>query len=351
VPTSEYRRSAERDRYDDAQDRWIDYPLFRQLCSCPEERAKARTELSMENLVDEADVTDEQIDLHLRDRSMRRYTEFYRLAWREMIAPDTERSLYAALIPPGPAHIHAVRSAALPDNRLTCLSAGFWAAVPIDYLLRTTGVGHLDVAYAHRLPAPASNHPLCSALLLRTLRLNCLTSAYRDLWSELYDDAWLDESWAYSWEGLQPLNAVGPVWEDGTPLRSERARRAALVELDAMVAVWLGVDADALIAMYRARFPILTDFDAVTWFDATERKIAGNRYTFGHGQTKEHYEQLLAHEAARDTVPPPVGFTAPFVKADREKEMRAAYAVFQARLDAAVAAGEWDPVKQEVPST
>jgi hypothetical protein len=29
--------------------------------------------------------------------------------------------------------------------------------------------------------------------------------------------------------------------------------------------------------------------------------------------------------------------------------MREAHAVFQARLDAAVARGEWDPEKQEVP--
>ena len=47
----------------------------------------------------------------------------------------------------------------------------------------------------------------------------------------------------------------------------------------------------------------------------------------------------------------PEGYTAPFYKADREAEMRAAHAVFQARLDAAMARGEWDPVQQEVPET
>src|SRR5262249_45006125 len=49
----------------------------------------------------------------------RRYSEYYRLAWREMIAFNTERSLFAALLPPGPSHIHAVRSMAASDNRLT----------------------------------------------------------------------------------------------------------------------------------------------------------------------------------------------------------------------------------------
>ncbi|ATW51450.1 hypothetical protein CGZ69_30090 [Streptomyces peucetius subsp. caesius ATCC 27952] len=39
----------------------------------------------------------------------------------------------------------------------------------------------------------------------------------------------------------------------------------------------------------------------------------------------------------------PEGYTAPFHKADREAEMRAAHAHFQARLDAEIAAGRWSP--------
>ncbi len=228
-----------------------------------------------------------------------------------MIAPDTERSLYAALIPPGAAHVDLVHSMYMGDNRLTALTAGFWAGLPVDYLLRTTGVGHLKKAPARRMPSPSVGHPLESALLLRTLRLNCLTSAYSNLWSELYDATWpAYEPWACEWPGMQPLHEVGREWRRGTPLRTERARRAAQVEIDALVAVWLGVDADSLVAMYKARFPIMQDFDAVTWFDAEERRIAGNRYTYGHGQTKEHYEQLQAHLAG-ERKNPPDGYTPP----------------------------------------
>jgi hypothetical protein len=28
------------------------------------------------------------------------------------------------------------------------------------------------------------------------MRLNCLTIAYADLWSEVYDQAWRDDAWA-----------------------------------------------------------------------------------------------------------------------------------------------------------
>lgn len=39
-------------------------------------------------------------------------------------------------------------------------------------------------------------------------------------------------------------------------------------------------------------------------FDAGERKIAGDRYTYGSGQTKEHYEHLLAYHKKERTEPP-----------------------------------------------
>ncbi|KOV12131.1 hypothetical protein ADK60_33115 [Streptomyces sp. XY431] len=128
------------------------------------------------------------------------------------------------------------------------------------------------------------------------------------------------------------------------PLRTEYERRAALVELDALVSVQLGITAEQLAAIYRARFPILADYEAEMWFDAKGRKIAGNHNTYGYGQTKDDYLQLQAHLADRTgATPPPEGYTAPFYKADRVAEMTAAHALFQARVDDAIAAGAWTP--------
>jgi hypothetical protein len=340
VPESEYVYAAKPEVYRAAQDMWSDGRTLEQLKAAEREVTRARAAAAGRFGVEPAEVTEEQVEGELVRRLRRPYTEFYRVAWREFIAPDTERSLYAAIVPPGLAHIHAVRSAALRDSRATALTAGFWSGIPVDYLLRTTRVRHLDVAQARRLPAPDGGHPLASPLLLRTLRLNCLTSAYADLWEELYEPTWPGyEPWAVEWPDMQPLHEVGPTWERATPLRSERARRAALVEIDALVAVWLGVSADALAAMYKSRFPIMQDFDAVTWFDANERKIAGDRYTYGFGQTKDHYEHLLAYQK-KERPEPPEGYTAPFYKANREEEMREAHAHFTARLKAAVEKGK-----------
>ncbi|MFD8059757.1 hypothetical protein ACFXA0_16145 [Streptomyces cyaneofuscatus] len=343
VPESEYVYVASPEVYRAEQDVWSDNRTLDQLKASEREVARAREGAARNFGVELTEVTGEQEEAELLGRLLRPYTEFYRVAWRQMIAPDTERALYAALLPPGAAHVHALRSMALPDIRSTAMLAGFWASLPLDYLLRTARVGNLDVASARRLPAPEVDHPLAAALLLRSLRLNCLTSAFADLWADLFEPTWPGyEPWAVDWVNLAPLHMVGPAWNRNTPLRTERARRAALVEIDALVAVWLGVSADALVAMYKARFPIMQDFDSVTWFDANERKIAGNRYTYGFGQAKEHYEHFLAYQN-KERSEPPEGYTAPFYKANREEEMREAHAYFSARLQEAINQGKWTP--------
>ncbi|MBZ6091923.1 hypothetical protein KVH02_26920 [Streptomyces olivaceus] len=356
VPESEYRCVAAHGVFLGEQDKWPDWEEYEALLASEEERAQARLRVAEQRGVELEEVEDEQVEQFLLAKASYPYSQEYRVAWRQMIAPDTERALYAALLPPGPTHVHGLRTMRLQSPRQTVLIGGLFAALPSDYLLRTSGTANFDVAQVSKFPALQPDHPLAPALLLRTLRLNALTTAYADLWAELYDPKWPGyEPWAIKWPHLKTeLHDVTPTWKRDTPLRTEYARRAALVEIDALVAVWLGIDADTLIAMYRARFPIMQDFDRVTWFDAEERKIAGDRYTYGFDQTKEHWTRFLEYREAYDKDPStdttvPDGYTAPFYKANREREMRRAHAYFKQRLEEAVTKGLWDPEKMEVP--
>lgn len=365
VPDTAYVRVEGRNsEYLAAQDRWIDHQAVARLRADERAVTRAREQVAQMDLVEVDEADPAKVDAVLIARARRRYTVFPRVAWRTMISPNSERALFAALVPPGVAHIHGLRSATIVSDQFTGLVAGFFAAIPVDYLVRLTSTANLDVSQVVRMPAPQLCHPLASALLLRTLRLNCLTTAYAPLWAELYDRTWSAyEPWAVQWPELAPLEAVAPTWERSTPLRSERARRSALVEIDALVAVWLGMDADALIAAYRGRFPVLQKFEAASWFDAEGWKLASYARTSGQRQTKETWKQFEAYMAdpafkahqedpantPAPQTPTPDGYTAPFYKADRETEMREAHAYFQKRLDDAVAAGKWDPVKQEVP--
>jgi hypothetical protein len=300
TPETEYRRACDLSRYQATQDHWVDHV----------------------------------------SNTHRRYTEFYRLAWRRQIAPNTERSLFPAIIPPGPAHVHLMHSMAFTDHRLTALASGFWCSLPLDYFVRITQKSDLQTRDAKTLLFGSPDHPLAPALLVRTMRLNCLTNAYAELWADLYANVWREDSWACSWGGLPPLGEVSPAWERGTPLRTERSRRSALVEIDALVAVWLGMDVEALIAIYQAAFPVLNRYEDITWFDADGWKLAGYHRTYGQIQKKTSYDEFLAYNEDPAKNPPPDGYTPPFYKADRIAEYRQAHAVFSERLRKAQGEGD-----------
>ncbi|MFI6226166.1 class I SAM-dependent DNA methyltransferase [Micromonospora echinospora] len=275
-------------------------------------------------------------------RPKARHSECFRVAWRSMITFHTERSLFAALIPPGPAHVHAIHSLTMGSVRETAIMAGIMASIPLDYRLRITGRGHLDITELALLPAPDDDHPLASALLLRTLRLNCLTGAYAEIWNELFEQSWHVERWAVRWPGIADLGSVSSVWGSGTPLRSERERRAAMVEIDALVAVWLGIGIEELVAILRSRYSILVEREEHMYFDGAGRRISSDPYAFGYGQVKEHWTALMAQLENPDVNPAPNGYRAPFYRADREGEYRQAHAVFSKRLQDAIDAG-WRP--------
>ncbi|MFD6038997.1 Eco57I restriction-modification methylase domain-containing protein [Streptomyces griseoincarnatus] len=343
MPRTNYRPAGEPARFTSRQERWVDYDRLSQLRATPAAVAAAETDIRMVDSELEEDALSQAVDALLRDASMRPYSEFYRVAWRRQIASDTERALYAALLPPGPTHIDLVNSMSLSSAVDTTLAAGFMAGLPLDYYLRATGRGDLRVGEAKTLPAPTASHPLAQALLLRVLRLNCQTNAYTYLWEDLYDPVWQQDTWAAitEWpEATPPLSeGVDRAWTRDTPLRTEFTRRAALVEIDALVAVWLGISADELVAMYDARFPVLQQYEENMWFDATGRRIAKAHQQHGYGQPKDAWKQLSKPEAFPEEYAVPDGYTDPLYRANRKAEMRAAHAEFTRRLRDA----GWEP--------
>jgi hypothetical protein len=337
IPDTEYVRVAGRTlEFLKKQDRWVDFAALDRLRCEPVAVERARQEACQFGIpADSPDELDAKIDELLMARAMRRSTTFPRVVWRRRMASNGERMLFAALLPPGPAHIDAVHTLAMPSGRLTALVSGFWASLPLDYFIRTLGRDDLRKASAWAMPSPQIVHPLAESLLLRVMRLNCLTSAYKKLWAENYNPTWAAEQWVVDWPNLKPLAPSAPTWNVATPLRTEFERRAALVEIDALVAVWLGMDVDALIAAYRGRFPVLQKYDAASWFDARGSKLASNARTFGQYQKKTSWSEFEAYQESPTDHPVPLGYEAPFYKADREAEYRQAHAKFTAQLESA----------------
>jgi hypothetical protein len=250
-----------------------------------------------------------------------------------MAANNGERTLIPALIPPGAAHPNGIFSVGLPQlgRESLCLLSAFLCSLIADYAVRAAPKSGIYLPTIKRLPVIV-NHPLQSALVSRALRLNCVTSAYGDLWCDSYRDVFLTENWVSgrSRENRPDLGAVTREWTSSIPLRIAEDRRQALIEIDALVALMLGCTSDQLCTMYRTQFPVLYDHDH--WdhvYDANGRLVPNEVLAVWrkNGSQISGAERTATNQAGRT-----YSYELPFRVLDREADMRIAYAEFERRL-------------------
>ncbi|PLA27011.1 Eco57I restriction-modification methylase domain-containing protein [Corynebacterium coyleae] len=232
---------------------------------------------------------------------------FYRIAWRRQAATTGFRTCYPVLVPPGSAHVDAVVTGACPNSQVVTVGLGaMCSTVLLDFVARSTGVSDLRPSILEAFPygiEPWAH----STVIERYLRLNCLTEAYASLWEEI----------------------MGEKWGVDTPLRKDEERRAAQVEIDAIVALSLGVTAEELCMIYRTQFPVMRRYDQEDRFDANGRKVP-KEILKADAKLKDGAQ---LSEAERTWTHPQSGveyvYEYPFRQLDREADMREAYARFE----------------------
>ena len=269
---------------------------------------------------------------------------FYRVAWRRMAANTGERTLIPAIIPPGCVHVDGISSAGAPTLEHSAVPhlAAAAGSLVLDFAIRATPKGDIRGGTLNRLPLP--DGAVRNALLLRSLRLNCITGAYADLWSSCWSEEFIQDGWAsadhvrdsqdtFTRTDAVPLGAVGPEWSAATPLRRATDRRRALLEIDALVALSLGITADELCTIYRTQFPVLYGYDRTTYiYDANGRLVPNSVLSLW--RRKGQNEGTFAREELTATHPGSgIDYTStlPFFALDREQDLRTAYQHFQQR--------------------
>ena len=201
----------------------------------------------------------------------------------------------------------------------------------------------------------------------RYLLLICLTKVYCNYWKQHFRDSYLSDSWAKSDPRLAEsrFSALTPEWTWDTPLRTDYERRQALVEIDVLTAMALGMTLRQLKTIYRIQFPVLRSYEADTWYDAKGRIVfTNNRSLTGVGFTRPEFENpgavrpdvrgagpwdgtvknapagtVFSRVITDDTQPGgpverTIQYFAPFDRCDRERDYETAWKFFEEKYGA-----------------
>lgn len=221
-----------------------------------------------------------------------KWMDYYHVAFRKMLSQVMERTLIGAIIPPDTSHILGLISVTFPSMRQTVEFAALTSSVVLDFYIKTIGAANL---YENRI----ASFPLGVAekflrpLYVRTLMLNSLTTWYAPLWQEMWQDDFRDETWSIDDDRLLPFSSLTPEWRRNNALRNYFERRQALVEIDVLTAMALGLSLEDLEMIYTIQFPVLQQNEADTWYDARgDIAFTASRGLTGVGMSRPEWNAI-----------------------------------------------------------
>ena len=270
------------------------------------------------------------------------YISDYRIVMREMIGLSAERCLLATIIPPQSGHILTVFGVKIKNDIYNI--AGSFASLVSDYYIKAVGRNHMQMPILSSLPHIVGE--FSKMVSVRAALLNSLNNRYADLWKREYSAEWVTDSWSKSDPRLdnKRFSTLTSEWTWDTPLRTDYERRQALVEIDVLTAMALGMTLEQLKTIYRIQFPVLQQYEADTWYDAngrivftTNRSLVGvgfDRPTWEHNVKGSPAGKVFTREIEDDTQPGgpvkrTVEYVAPFDKCDREQDYETAWKFFE----------------------
>ena len=210
-------------------------------------------------------------------------------------------------------------------------------------------MGHANISLISQLPMLDEGDEMSAHWLhLRTFMLVCLTSYYSALWAENYQEHFRLDHWAKEDPRLNNSQFVDltPEWTRHCALRTDYERRQALVEIDVLTAMALGLTLEELKTIYRVQFPVLRQYEQDTWYDRNGRIVfTASKGLHGVGFSRPEWNEIkhmktgsVERKVINDTMPDKsnwertITYLAPFDKCDREEDYTVTWKEFERRL-------------------
>jgi hypothetical protein len=230
-------------------------------------------------------------------------------------------------------------------------TAGDWSSIAFDFFVKAAAKGDFRANLARTMPVVDRGYR--DEVAVRTLLLNCLTHWYGDLWRWCFKAAFLDDRWTKNDARLNPdrFTSLEPEWHREMPFRSHFMRRQALLEIDVLTSISMGLTLDELKTIWRVQFPVARQYEAQTFYDAKGRIVfTTSRGLVGVGLRRHQWESVKGLPAGEtvscsiidDTEPggpreQAITYVAPFDRCDREADYDTAWAAFERRSNSASA--------------
>ena len=284
--------------------------------------------------------------------SYNNYFDYYKLGIRAMISQAGERSLICAVLPRRTAHINGIISISFLNRYDAVDMAALCASIVIDFYIKTIAAQNLRYSRLATFPigVPVKYK---SALYSRTLLLNCLTNNYSEFWSSCWNDEYNYEHWSINDTRLKPFGYLTQAWSWNTPLRNHFERRQALVEIDVLAAMALGLSLKDLELIYTIQFPVLQQNENDTWYDQKGNIVfTCSKGLTGVGCDRKEWNTIRGEQVDENTFVgvestyvhiidskkselyggEQVTYYAPYTRCDRIADYRRAWAYFEERF-------------------